>query len=69
MHHVISRGAGGGDGSGNLVELCRFHHAEVHTLGRDTFAAKYGLKAKWDRARSLHHAESKTKAVQSSRLP
>lgn len=32
-HHIVSRGAGGGDEDWNLMPLCRRCHREVHTLG------------------------------------
>jgi hypothetical protein len=41
-HHVRTRGAGGVD-KDNIVPLCRFHHTELHTGGRHTFARKYGV--------------------------
>lgn len=40
-HHLISRGAGGDDTPENLISLCRSHHIQAHTLGRDRFLAKY----------------------------
>lgn len=48
LHHVVSLGAG--MNRDNVVHegmevlpLCREHHIEVHTIGRDTFMAKYHL--------------------------
>lgn len=41
-HHVKSVGAGGKDFA-NEVPLCCGAHVEVHTLGRRTFEARYGL--------------------------
>ena len=41
-HHVKSIASGGVDHA-NEVCLCRLHHHEIHTIGRQTFAAKYGL--------------------------
>lgn len=35
--HVKSRGAGGAD-FGNLIPLCRWHHARQHEVGIQTFA-------------------------------
>lgn len=35
-HHTISRGAGGSDYT--CIPLCFFHHHEVHTCGKQTFA-------------------------------
>lgn len=42
-HHVVSRGAGGGDSLTNLMPLCREHHIEIHKIGRSTFFKKYEL--------------------------
>ena len=42
-HHIKTRGAGGQDNQENLIELCREHHIEVHKIGRETFAKKYGI--------------------------
>ena len=36
-HHIKTRGAGGKDDPENLLELCREHHAEFHTMGRMHF--------------------------------
>lgn len=44
-HHVTSRGAGGPDAE-NLAPLCRFHHTELHSLGRITFELKYNFDLK-----------------------
>jgi len=41
-HHVTSRGAGGGERD-NIVPLQRVFHSELHNIGRDSFAIKYGL--------------------------
>lgn len=41
-HHWRSRGAGGTDMLANLVSLCRKHHTQFHTEGRQTFFKKYG---------------------------
>lgn len=38
-HHVVSRGAGGGDEQ--VVSLCRFHHDGIHRLGKDAFEKCY----------------------------
>lgn len=40
-HHVRSRAAGGTKSS--LVPLCLYCHAELHALGRITFAEKYNV--------------------------
>ena len=42
FHHVTTRGAGGSDKDG--VGLCHLpHHMEIHTIGIETFQAKYGI--------------------------
>ncbi len=41
-HHVKTKGAGGLDNQ--VVPLCNFHHGEIHTIGRDTFENKYGVR-------------------------
>lgn len=43
-HHVKTKGAGGGDEW--CVPLCAQHHSEIHNIGRDTFAKKYGMQLK-----------------------
>lgn len=30
VHHIKSRGSGGGDTDDNLILLCRFHHQMAH---------------------------------------
>lgn len=40
-HHVTTRGAGGGDEQ--VVSLCSLAHANVHALGRESFAKVYGV--------------------------
>ena len=42
IHHVKTRGSGGEDKL-NVVPLCAIHHAEIHTIGRNTFDKKYGV--------------------------
>ena len=44
-HHVTTRGAGGPDAE-NLVPLCRFHHSELHQMGRIAFELKYNIDLK-----------------------
>lgn len=39
FHHVKTRGAGGGDEYG--VSLCEAHHAEIHTIGVETFQERH----------------------------
>ena len=48
-HHIKTRGSGGKD-EGNIIYLCRQHHAEVHNAGRWTFAEKYGLTKRFEEA-------------------
>jgi hypothetical protein len=43
-HHPISRGAWGSDYYS--ISLCRQHHTEAHTIGRDTFQSKYNFEIK-----------------------
>lgn len=40
-HHVKTKGAGGHDR--DTVPLCRAAHTEVHTIGTQSFATRYGL--------------------------
>ncbi len=44
VHHIVSRGAGGGDELTNICALCRCHHVEIHKIGRKTFALKYKVQ-------------------------
>lgn len=46
-HHLISRGAGGGDVAKNLMPLCWNHHAEVHRKGLAEFSQSYILVHRW----------------------
>lgn len=55
-HHIVTRGAGGIDDPGNIIHLCRSCHSEVHMIGVDTWAERYGLQARAERARELHRA-------------
>lgn len=41
FHHVKTRGAGGGDETG--VSLCETHHVLIHTIGIETFQARFGI--------------------------
>ena len=43
VHHIRTRGSGGGDELSNLMALCRRHHVEIHQTGRETFMRKYKL--------------------------
>jgi len=40
-HHMPSRGAGGLDA--DTIPLCAVHHTAIHSLGRKTFEARYGV--------------------------
>jgi len=52
-HHVVSVGANGSDQAHNLVNLCRYHHAEVHR-GWFTFTRKHTeFKERFLKAREL----------------
>lgn len=42
-HHIISKGAGGSDNVVNIIHLCRKHHSECHSIGRETFFSKYRI--------------------------
>jgi hypothetical protein len=39
----------------NEIDLCydvpNFHHTEAHSLGRDSFARRYGLEDRFERAK------------------
>lgn len=41
-HHVVSKGAGGGD-LNNVVPLCRMHHDEGGRIGWPSFRRKYRI--------------------------
>lgn len=47
LHHVKSRGAGGGDNEENLMPLCQLHHNEVRAIGLNAFAEKHDAAYKW----------------------
>ena len=51
-HHVFSRGAWGkaAEVLANIIFLCWKHHSEAHTLGRWTFADRYGLRERFESA-------------------
>ena len=40
IHHVKSRGAGGGDDAFNIIPLCRVCHERWHKMGGGTFVKK-----------------------------
>ena len=39
--HIKSRGSGGPDADWNLIDLCRLHHIEQHTIGWVSFFNKH----------------------------
>lgn len=46
MHHITTRGAGGGDEFTNLLPVCRQHHDHAHVKGLSDMTDKYpGVKA------------------------
>ena len=51
VHHVRTKGAGGGDDLNNLISLCRVCHTKVHQMGVKTFWKKYGEAIAWFRER------------------
>ena len=52
-HHILSRSAHrkAAEVEANKIYLCLHHHYEVHYIGMDTFAAKYMLKDRFEKAR------------------
>lgn len=40
-HHVLPGGTGVKGSDFGCIPLCRRHHQEIHTAGRDTFSKKY----------------------------
>ena len=40
-HHIKTHGAGGKDDPSNLLELCKEHHCEIHTMGRTCFVEHF----------------------------
>lgn len=46
-HHVVSRGAGGGDIATNVVSLCGQHHREIHQVGNAEMARRYPIIGHW----------------------
>lgn len=41
IHHIKSRGSGGGDEWWNVAGLCYEHHSEIHMIGDIAFMDKY----------------------------
>ena len=53
VHHIYSRGRWGlsAEVTANKINLCRKHHSQVHTIGVQTFAKKYGLEKRFSDAK------------------
>ena len=51
-HHIKSKGSGGDDNPSNLMPLCWWHHAEIHSLGNRKMLLKYPQLREY-----LHHGE------------
>lgn len=47
IHHVKTRGSGGGDDPWNVIPLCQKCHKEWHDNGRITFVKKYSHVLKY----------------------
>ena len=46
-HHIISRGAGGGDTVSNVIPLCAWCHREIHQIGLLAFSENNALVKRW----------------------
>jgi hypothetical protein len=46
-HHLISRGAGGGDVAENVLPVCVKHHNMVHQTGLVRFANEFKVVKDW----------------------
>jgi hypothetical protein len=44
--HIKSKGSGGKNEDWNLIQMCRAHHSESHTLGWYRFSNKYDIVRK-----------------------
>jgi len=42
VHHMKTRGSGGGDEAENLLALCRIHDRMIHTVGDKEMARRVG---------------------------
>jgi 5-methylcytosine-specific restriction endonuclease McrA len=51
VHHVKTKGSGGGDELFNLMSLCRICHTRFHQMGKKTFFRKFGKAISWSRDR------------------
>jgi 5-methylcytosine-specific restriction endonuclease McrA len=47
LHHVTTRGSGGGDDPWNLMPLCFQHHTQVHLWGMVKFSEKFKPVKLW----------------------
>ena len=47
LHHIKSRGSGGGDEKWNLMPLTAEEHTEVHQIGLVAFSRKYPKVKAW----------------------
>lgn len=45
--HIKARGSGGGDFEFNCVAMCRRHHVEWHSIGRNMFIKRYPVMRRW----------------------
>ena len=53
-HHQKHRATGGSDGPWNRLPFCRFHHTELHQIGKERFIEKYPeTKLLFERAENL----------------
>ena len=67
-HHLISRGAGGGDTATNVMPLCFRCHTEIHKIGLIQMAKKYRTVFNWAQSAGLiTPAESTEEPTQSYR--
>lgn len=63
-HHIKTRGSGGSDDESNIMILCRTHHVEFHSIGRNSFIKKYLLE-KWMRNMGWYFDEQFKKWINS----
>ena len=58
VHHIVFRSRGGSDEPGNLICLCRMHHALVHR-GICSISGTVGVDLKFERPRLVNETEPK----------
>lgn len=46
-HHLISKGAGGGDVPENILPVCFKHHSLVHAIGLGRFSQEFKVVHDW----------------------